>query len=315
MNKENKILVLGGRGLVGSAIIRSLKKQGYENILAPTRQELNLLSQENTLDYFFQNKPEIVFDAAAKVGGIIANNTYRADFIFQNLTIQNNIFEASYKSQIQKLLFLGSSCIYPKEAEQPIKEESLLTGPLEPTNEPYAIAKIAGLKMAESFRRQYGCKYFSAMPTNLYGEGDNFHPENSHLVPGLIQRMENTIALGETEFEVWGTGKPMRELLYVDDMADACVFLMEYKGELPDLINVGTGKDLTIKEIVETVADVMGFNGTFRFNTDRPDGMMRKVMDVSRINNLGWKAKIELKDGIQKTVNYYKQNKNNVRKN
>lgn len=314
MNKEAKVLVLGGRGLVGSAIIRQLKKQGYENILSPSRQELNLLSQENTLQYFFDHKPEFVFDAAAKVGGIQANNNYRADFIFQNLSIQNNIFEASFKSQIKKLLFLGSSCIYPKEAPQPIKEEYLLTGPLEPTNEPYAIAKIAGLKTAESFNRQYGCQYYSAMPTNLYGEGDNFHPENSHVIPGLIQRMEATIENGDKTFEVWGTGKPMREFLYVDDMAEACVFLMQYQGDQPHWINIGTGADITIRELVETIAEVMGFEGEFTFNTEKPDGMMRKVMDVSKINSLGWKAKTSLKEGIQKTVDFYKTHKEEVRR-
>lgn len=314
MQKDSKILVLGGRGLVGSAIVRTLKKNGYKNILAPIREELNLLSQEQTLNYFSEKKPEYVFDAAAKVGGIMANNSYRADFIFENLSIQNNIFEASFKHKIKKLLFLGSSCIYPVDCPKPIKEEYLLTAPLEPTNEPYAIAKIAGLKTAENFNKQYGCQYYSAMPTNLYGEGDNFHPENSHVIPGLIQRMEKTIENGDQTFEVWGTGKPMREFLYVDDMAEACLFLMEYEGHLPNWINIGTGTDVTIKELVETIADVMGFKGELTFNTKKPDGMMRKVMDVSKINNLGWKAKTSLKEGIKKTVEFYKSHKDTVRK-
>lgn len=299
-----KTLVLGSRGLVGSAIIRALEAQG-ERPLAPIRQELDLLNQQATLSYFEQHRPDVVYLAAAKVGGIQANNTYRADFIFENLQIQNNVFNAAFKTGVKKLLFLGSSCIYPKNCPQPIKEEYLLTAPLEPTNEPYAIAKIAGLKMAESFRKQYGCHYISLMPTNLYGENDNFHPENSHVIPGLIRRMHSVMKEGGTEFEVWGTGTPRREFLYVDDLARACLHVMNYGGELPDWMNVGTGEDISIAELAQKIADIMGFKGKIIFNKSYPDGTPRKLLDVSRIKSLGWKPEVSLKDGLKKTIDYY----------
>lgn len=304
-----KTLVLGSRGLVGSAIIRALEAQG-ERPLAPIRQELDLLNQQATLSYFEQHRPDVVYLAAAKVGGIQANNTYRADFIFENLQIQNNVFNAAFKTGAKKLLFLGSSCIYPKNCPQPIKEEYLLTAPLEPTNEPYAIAKIAGLKMAESFRKQYGCHYISLMPTNLYGENDNFHPENSHVIPGLIRRMHSVMKEGGTEFEVWGTGTPRREFLYVDDLARACLHVMNYGGELPDWMNVGTGEDISIAELAQKIADIMGFKGKIIFNKSYPDGTPRKLLDVTKIKSLGWSPKISLDEGLKKTIEYFNLLKN-----
>lgn len=298
MNKESSILVLGARGLVGSAIVRELKEEGYKNILGPSRQELDLLNQSEVTNYFKENKPEFVFMAAAKVGGIQANNTFRADFIYENLTIQNNVFEAAWKYPVKKLLFLGSSCIYPKDCPQPIKEEYLLTGPLEKTNEPYAIAKIAGLKTAESFRKQYSCPFFSVMPTNLYGPNDNFDLENSHVIPGLIARMTNAKDNNEKEFKVWGTGKPRREFLYVDDMAKGCIFLMKYQGHQPDFVNLGTGEDITIKELAKMIKTKISFSGNLVFDTSKPDGTMIKRLDVSLINEMGWKAETSLSEGI-----------------
>ena len=309
MKKSDKILVLGSRGLVGSALVRELKSRGYTNILTPIREELSLLNQQNTLDYFASNKPQHVFQAAAKVGGIHANNNYRADFIFENLTVQNNVFEASFKNKIDKLLFLGSSCIYPKNAPQPLKEEYLLSAPLEPTNEPYAIAKIAGLKTAESFRRQYGCKYYSVMPTNLYGINDNYHPENSHVIPGLINRMKKAIDENASTFEVWGSGKPRREFLYVDDMARACIFVMEHQGEIPDLINIGTGEDISIGELALMIKKIMGFSGEIVFNTNQPDGTMRKLLDVTRIKEMGWAPSVSLQDGLKTAIEFYLNSK------
>lgn len=305
MDKNDKILVLGSRGMVGSAIVRELIRSNYTNILSPGRKELDLTNQQSTLSYFESQKPKHVFLAAAKVGGIHANNTYRADFIHQNIMIQSNVFEAAFRNKVDKLLFLGSSCIYPKNAPQPIKEESLLTSPLESTNEPYAIAKIAGLKTAESFRKQYGCNYYSVMPTNLYGENDNYHPENSHVVPGLIARMKKATDEGASEFVVWGTGNPLREFLYVDDMARACIHVMEHKGEIPDLINVGTGEDISIKELAMMIKDIIGFKGKIVFNPNQPDGTMRKLLDVSKIHSLGWKHKVRLRDGLVKTIKTY----------
>lgn len=305
MKKTDKILVLGARGMVGSAIVRSLKAQGYTNILSPSRSELNLQHQQETLRYFETYKPQHVFDAAAKVGGIHANNVYRADFIFENLQIQNNIFEASFKTQVEKLLFLGSSCIYPKNSPQPIKEEYLLTGELEPTNEPYAIAKIAGLKMAESFRRQYNLKYYAVMPTNLYGENDYYHPENSHVIPGLIARMKAAKDKNDPTFAIWGTGKPRREFLYVDDMARACVFVMESKEEVPYWMNIGTGSDISIAELAEIIKKTLGYKGELTFNPNQPDGMMRKLLDTTKIQSLGWKPEVSLEDGIKKAVDFY----------
>lgn len=303
-----KVLVLGGRGLVGSALVRELNTNSRLEVLSPDSTELNLLDQQKTLKYFENHKPNVIYMAAAKVGGIQANNTYRADFIFDNLQIQNNVFNAAFKTKVDKILFLGSSCIYPKNCPQPIKEEYLLTAPLEQTNEPYAIAKIAGLKTAESFRKQYGCNYFSLMPTNLYGVNDNFHPENSHVIPGLIQRMEKTISEGKAEFEVWGTGTPRREFLYVDDLARACIHVMNHKGEMPDWMNVGTGEDISIGELAQTIADLMGFKGKIIFNTKYPDGTPRKLLDVSKIKSLGWVPQVSLKDGLKKTIDFYRAN-------
>lgn len=302
MEKTSKILILGARGMVGSALLRELRRQGHQNLLGPFREELDLLSQQNTLAYFEKHQPDYVIDAAAKVGGIIANNTYRADFIFQNLQIQNHVFEACFRTPVKKFLFLGSSCIYPKEALQPIKEEYLLTGPLEPTNEPYGVAKIAGVKLAENFRRQYGRCFFSAMPTNLYGPNDNYHKENSHVIPGLIARMHQSKLNNDHVFKVWGSGKPKREFLYVDDLAQACVMLMNMAdAQTPDLINIGSGEDLPISELATLVKDVVGFSGQIEFDSSKPDGMMRKVMDVSRINELGWKASTTLREGLKKS--------------
>lgn len=305
MQKNEKILVLGARGLVGSAITRALKFQQYENILTPTSSELDLMNQEQTLKFFSQQKPDHVFNAAAHVGGIMANNTYRADFIFNNLAIQNNVFQACFQNSVKKLLFLGSSCIYPKHCQQPIKEEYLLTSDLEPTNEPYAIAKIAGLKTAESFRRQHGSQYYAVMPTNLYGINDNFHPEKSHVIPGLIQRMYETIKNKSTEFEIWGTGEVKREFLYVDDMSEACIHVMTMTEELPYWINVGTGQDIAIKDLATKIGTIMGYQGKYYFNTDKPSGTPRKVLDVSKINQLGWKSKVSIDEGLRKTIDYY----------
>ncbi len=305
MNKSDVILVLGSRGLVGSALVRELERQGFENILRPVREEVDLLLQSDTLEYFQLNKPKYVFLAAAKVGGIHANNTYRADFIFENLTIQQNVFNACFKTNVERLLFLGSSCIYPKNCPQPIREEYLLTGPLESTNEPYAIAKIAGLKTAEAFKDQYGLNYTSVMPTNLYGENDNFHIENSHVIPGLIARMKKAIDNNDTEFKIWGTGKPRREFLHVDDMASACIHIMKFKEEVPSLINVGTGVDIEIGELAAMIAGKLGFKGELTFDTSKPDGTMKKLLDVSRVNSLGWKHQIELSDGLDRAIKFY----------
>lgn len=299
--------------MVGSSIKRALEKRNISP-LTPSRKDLNLLQQVEVDEYFKENRPTVVVNAAAKVGGILANNTYRADFIFENLTMQNNIFKACFETpSVDQFLFLGSSCIYPKMCPQPMKEEYLLSGALEETNEPYAIAKIAGLKTAESFRRQYGKNYFSVMPTNLYGENDNYHPENSHVIPGLINRMAETIKNGLNEFEVWGTGTPKREFLHVNDLAEACVFLLETEQELPYWINIGTGIEISIGELASLIAEEMGFKGKIVFNKEFPDGTPRKLLDVSKINKLGWKAKISLKEGIRSTISDYKNSKH-VRK-
>lgn len=308
MNKDSKILILGSRGLVGSSILRELKKQGFTNIIHPVREELDLLEQAKVEAYFLRHKPEYVFLAAAKVGGIHANNTYRADFIFENLFIQQNVFNAAFKVRTPNLLFLGSSCIYPKNCPQPIKEEYLLTSPLESTNEPYAIAKIAGLKTAESFRKQYGLNWISVMPTNLYGEYDNFHPENSHVIPGLIARMDKAIKDDLPEFQAWGTGKPMREFLYVDDMAKASIFVMFYLGSKPDFMNIGTGEDIEIAKLVKMIAHKMGYQGEIIFDSSKPDGTMRKLLDVSKIHSLGWKAEVSLSEGLDKAIAFFKNN-------
>ena len=310
MKQDAKIFIAGHRGLVGSAIQRELTHLGYTNILTRSRAELDLLHADAVNDFFGKEKPEHVVLAAAKVGGILANNTYPADFIRDNLAIQNNIIEASYKTGVDRLLFLGSSCIYPKLAPQPMPESCLLTGPLEPTNRPYALAKIAGIEMCWSYNRQYGTKYLAAMPTNLYGPNDNFDLNNSHVLPALIRKTAEAMTKGENELTVWGTGTPRRELLYSDDLAQACVFLLNldearYNSLLvedaPPLINIGTGEDVTIRELAETVARVLGFHGQLVFDTTKPDGTPRKLMDVSRLHNLGWRHTTSLEQGIQQT--------------
>lgn len=306
MNKNSKILILGSRGLVGSAILRVLRNQGYENILHPVRSELDLLNQSDVQLYFENNKPEFVFLAAAKVGGIIANNTYRADFIFENLQIQQNVFNAAFKVNTTNLLFLGSSCIYPKNAPQPLKEEYLLASELEPTNEPYAIAKIAGLKTAEAFRKQYGLHWISVMPTNLYGINDNFDLKNSHVIPGLIARFDQAIKNRENTFAIWGTGKPRREFLYVDDMARACIYAIQQGKEAPDFMNVGTGDDIEIGELAKMIAQKMGFKGQLVFDTTKPDGTMRKLLDVSKIKTLGWQPKVSLNEGLDIVIKHFR---------
>ncbi|MDO9183601.1 MAG: GDP-L-fucose synthase [Bacteriovorax sp.] len=305
MKTTDKILVLGCRGLVGSAIVRELTKLGYSNLLTPVKTELNLLNQQSVLDYFALHKPKHLFLAAAKVGGIHANSTYPADFIWENLAIQNNVFEAAFKSNVDRLLFLGSSCIYPKNAPQPMKEDCLLTSVLEPTNEPYAIAKIAGLKTAESFRRQYGRHFYSVMPTNLYGINDNFHLENSHVIPGLIARMSEAMKKNDPIFAVWGTGNPRREFLYVDDMARACIHVMNLEGSIPDLINIGTGEDISIGELALMIKNLLGYKGEITFNPNQPDGTLRKLLDVSRIHSLGWKHSIDLQTGLKLAIDFY----------
>lgn len=305
MKKTDKILVLGSRGLVGSALKRELIKECFENVLTPVREELDLFDQRAVLDYFKTHSPSHVFLAAAKVGGIHANNTFRADFIHLNIMIQSNVIDACFKTNVDRLLFLGSSCIYPKNAPQPMKEDCLLTSPLEPTNEPYAIAKIAGLKTVESFNRQYGKKWSSVMPTNLYGEYDNFHPENSHVIPGLIARMHKAKMENTPQFAVWGTGNPRREFLYVDDMAKACIHVMKIDGDIPDLINIGTGEDITIRDLAFMIKRLIGFEGELVFNPNQPDGTMKKLMDVSRIHSLGWKHEISLEEGLKRSINFY----------
>lgn len=284
--------------MVGSAIYRKLQKEGYQNIITRTSAELDLRDQKAVADFFAAEKPDYVFLAAAKVGGIVANNTYRADFLYENLAIQNNVIHQSYLNGVTKLMFLGSSCIYPKLAPQPLKEDYLLTGTLEPTNEPYAIAKIAGIKMCDAYRDQYGCNFVSVMPTNLYGLNDNYHPENSHVLPALIRKFDEAKNNGSKEVVIWGTGSPMREFLYADDLADACYFLMENYNEA-NLINIGTGEDLTIKDLALAVKKTVGFEGELLFDTSKPDGTPRKLMDVSKLHNLGWKHQIELEEGLK----------------
>lgn len=316
-----KVFVAGHRGMVGSAICRQLANQrDVELVLAP-RTELDLLSQSEVESFFRNNAIDEVYLAAAKVGGIQANNTYPAEFIYQNLSIQNNIIHSSYSAGIKKLLFLGSSCIYPKLAAQPMKEDSLLTDVLEPTNEPYAIAKIAGIKMCESYNRQYGLDYRSAMPTNLYGENDNFHPDNSHVIPALMRRFHEAKQSNSPEVSVWGSGKPKREFLHVDDMAAASVYLMNLDPDIyqsnsnPRLshINIGTGEDCTIKELAETMAEVVGFSGKVTFDSSKPDGTPRKLMDVTKLNNLGWRHKIDLQTGLKRTYSWFLKNQGQYR--
>ena len=315
MDKNAKIYVAGHRGLVGSAIVRNLQAAGYTNLLLRTHAELDLTNQVATAAFFESEKPDYVFLAAAKVGGIVANNTYPAEFIRDNLLIQSNIIHAAYVNQVKRLLFLGSSCIYPKLAPQPMREEHLLTGPLEPTNRPYALAKIAGVEMCWSYNRQYGTKYLAAMPTNLYGPGDNYHPENSHVIPALIRKFHEAKVSGASTVTVWGTGTPNREFLYSDDMADACVFLMnlpddKYESLLgsdesktgkfePPLINIGVGHDVSISELAQTVSTTVGFTGGIAFDISKPDGTPRKLMDVARLHSMGWQAPTNLQAGLQ----------------
>ena len=350
MNKDSKIYIAGHRGLVGSSIVRKLQHDGYTNLIYRTHAELNLTNQQAVDDFFAQEQPEYVFLAAAKVGGILANNTYRADFIYENLQIQNNIIHASYKNKVKKLLFLGSSCIYPKNAPQPTPEDCLLTGELEYTNEPYAIAKIAGIKLCESYNLQYGTNYISVMPTNLYGPNDNFDLDKSHVLPAMIRKMylaklldegnctaiaqdlqldlnspeqiaQHLIKYGitkddqQTILSLWGSGTPYREFLYVDDMASACVFIMN-SVNFADLtqdqkeirnthINIGTGEDITIKDLATIIQNQIGFQGTIEFDVNKPDGTMKKLQDVSKLNGLGWKHRVELSDGIKQVINWY----------
>jgi GDP-L-fucose synthase len=297
MDKDAKIYIAGHRGMVGSAIARRLTSAGYTNLVFRTHAELDLTNQLAVGEFLSREKPDYVFLAAAKVGGIHANNTYRAEFIYQNLMMEANILQAAWQAGVQRLLFLGSSCIYPRDCPQPIREDYLLTGPLEPTNEPYAIAKIAGVKLCESYNYQYGTRYVSAMPTNLYGPNDNYHLNNSHVLPALMRKAHEARVRGDGNLVVWGSGKPMREFLYVDDMADACVFLMESDiGE--GLFNIGTGEDVTIRELAETVMSVVDFSGEIVFDASKPDGTRRKLLNVERMRNLGWQAKTSLRDGI-----------------
>ena len=298
MEKESKIYVAGHRGMVGSAIVRKLTSLGYTNLLTRTSTELDLRNQQQVADFFDVEKPDFVFLAAAKVGGIVANNTYRADFLYENLAIQNNIIHGSYLNKVKKLMFLGSSCIYPKLAPQPLKESYLLSGYLEPTNEPYAIAKIAGIKMCEAYRAQYGCNFISVMPTNLYGTNDNYDLVNSHVLPAMIRKFHEAKDKGASEMTLWGTGSPMREFLHADDLAEACLFLMENYNE-SELVNIGTGEDVTIKNLAALVKQIVGFKGEIIWDTSKPDGTPRKLMDVSKLHGLGWHHKIALEDGIK----------------
>lgn len=299
MNKQDKIYIAGHRGMVGSAILRALQAQGYSNFLLRTSSELDLRNQQAVADFFVQERPDYVFLAAAKVGGIVANNTYRADFIYENLMIQNNVIHQAYVNKVKKLMFLGSSCIYPKLAPQPLKEEYLLTGVLEPTNEPYAIAKIAGIKMCDAYRDQYGCNFISVMPTNLYGPNDNYDLNNSHVLPAMLRKFIIAKHNGETAVTIWGSGRPKREFLHADDLAQACLFLMENYNE-SGLVNIGIGDDISILDLALLVKKVVGFEGDILTDTSKPDGTPRKLMDVSKLNSLGWKAKITLEEGIPK---------------
>ena len=305
MNKNSKIFVAGHRGMVGSAIVRELQNQGFNNIITKTRAELDLLNQQAVADFFAKEKPQFVFLSAAKVGGIEANRSQLGSFTYENLQIQNNIIHSAYLNKVERLIFLGSSCIYPRMAPQPIKEEYLLTGPLEPTNYGYAIAKIAGLKMCEAYRAQYGCDFVSLMPTNLYGINDNFDLTTSHVLPALIRKFHEAKMRGDSAVEVWGSGTPKREFLFVDDLAEACVFAMNNKNVV-ELTNVGSGEDITIRELAELIKKIVGFKGEIKFDTSRPDGPPRKVLDVSKINALGWKAKTSLEDGVTRVYDWYK---------
>jgi GDP-L-fucose synthase len=297
MDKQAKIYIAGHKGMVGSAIYRKLVKDGFTNFVTRGSSELDLRNQQQVSDFFAQEKPDYVFLAAAKVGGIIANNTYCADFLYDNLQIQNNVIHSAYVNEVKKLMFLGSSCIYPKLAPQPLKEEYLLTGVLEPTNEPYAIAKIAGIKMCDAYRDQYGCNYISVMPTNLYGLNDNYHPQNSHVLPALIRRFHEAKEQNAAEVVIWGTGSPMREFLFADDLAEACYYLMQNYNE-PGLVNIGTGEDLSIKDLALLIKKIVGYPGEIKFDTTKPDGTPRKLMDVTKLANAGWKYHTTLAQGI-----------------
>ena len=304
MELNARIFVAGHRGMVGSAIVRKLTELGYTKIITKSRKELDLINQFQVNQFFHFERPEYVFLSAAKVGGIKANNDFRADFIYENITIQSNIIKASHDNGVKKLLFLGSSCIYPKMSPQPIKEEYLLTGLLEPTNDAYAIAKISGIKMCQSFNQQYGTNFISVMPTNLYGPNDNYDLNNSHVLPAMIRKFHEAKLEGKDKVEIWGTGTPMREFLYVDDLADACVYLMKNYNS-SEVINIGTGLDITIKDLALTIKEVVGFEGDIYFNTDMPDGTPRKLLDVSKLKDLGWKYKTSLREGIEKTYKDY----------
>ncbi len=307
MEKNSKIYIAGHNGLVGSAIIRNLKSNGFNNLVLKTHKELDLLDWQEVKKFFETEKPEYVFLAAARVGGILENDTYPADFIFQNLQIQNNIIHNAYLNKVKKLLFLGSSCIYPRECPQPIKEEYLLTGPLERTNEAYAVAKISGIKMCQSYNKQYGTKYISVMPTNLYGPNDNFDLNSSHVLPALLRKFHEAKINNQKEVLIWGTGSPKREFLHVDDLADACVFLMENYNE-NEIVNIGTGEDISIRELAEIVKRIVGFEGEIKNDTSKPDGTPRKLLDVSKLHSLNWKHKIELNQGIKDTYQWFLKN-------
>lgn len=306
MEKNAKIYVAGHRGMVGSALVRRLESEGYQNIIVRTSRELDLRNQQAVADFFAAEKPAYVFLAAAKVGGIMANNIYRADFLYENLQIQNNVIHSAHVEGVEKLMFLGSSCIYPKLAPQPLQEDSLLTGPLEYTNEPYAIAKIAGIKMCESYRKQYGRNYISVMPTNLYGPNDNYDLNNSHVLPAMIRKFHEAKVENKPFVELWGTGSPLREFLHADDLADACVYLMKnYDGE--QFVNIGVGEDITIKNLAELIKATVGYEGELRWNTDKPDGTPRKLMDVSKLHSMGWKHRYDLEEGIRITYQDFLQ--------
>lgn len=305
MEKNSKIFIAGHRGLVGSAIVRALKKNGHENLLLKTRDEIDLLDQRAVADFFATKKPEYVFLAAAKVGGILANKEHPADFIYQNIQIQNNIIESSHQNGVAKLLFLGSSCIYPKIAEQPINETSLLTGALEPTNEAYAVAKIAGITMCQSYNRQYGTNYISLMPTNLYGPNDNFDLESSHVLPALIRRFHEARESSAPSVTLWGSGAPKREFLHVNDLADAALHLMHHYNDT-EIVNVGTGEDISIKELAQMIKEIVGYKGAIEWDTSKPDGTPRKLLDVTKLHNLGWKHSLMLEDGIRETYTWFK---------
>jgi GDP-L-fucose synthase len=324
MTKTSKIYVAGHRGLVGSAILKNLTSQGFSNIVTRTHAELDLTNQQAVAEFFAQEKPEYVFLAAAKVGGIVANNTYRAEFIYENLAIQNNVIHQSYVYGVKKLLFLGSTCIYPKNAPQPMKEEYLLTSELEYTNEPYAISKIAGIKMCESYNLQYSTNFISVMPTNLYGPNDNFDLETSHVLPALMRKIHEAKLRGDKEVEIWGSGQPRREFLYSEDMADACVFVMEnvdFKDLMKDQkeirnthLNIGTGEDISIRELAELIQQIVGYEGRLVYNTSKPDGTMVKLTDPSKLHNLGWKHKIAFEEGVRMAYKWYQQIKGNHRR-